>query len=240
MKKKILVSLAVGVIIFAMVGVAGASTVSLEFDVNGVLPSSTPSVKLYNNTGFSEWNLYSVVGGLLNQRTYNVTGNASYLSPDTALSTGTLDAAMNLTMEARLKIIRINGEGGAFFQAFNGAYVYNAFFVSSGVNVLSSVGFTTIQVDTSQFHTYRIESSGNNNAFKFLIDGNQVFNGLASANTNLNGFGWGDGISAPSNGADVDWDFVRVSQNAPVPLPGAVWLLGSGLAGLIGARRKNK
>ena len=40
-----------------------------------------------------------------------------------------------------------------------------------------------------------------------------------------------------SYGGGADWDAIGV-MNA-VPIPGAVWLLGSGLLGLIGIRRKN-
>ena len=33
---------------------------------------------------------------------------------------------------------------------------------------------------------------------------------------------------------------INIHDNSPVPVPGAVWLLGSGLAGLVGLRRKKK
>ena len=33
---------------------------------------------------------------------------------------------------------------------------------------------------------------------------------------------------------------VKVGDGAPVPIPGAVWLLGSGLVGLIGLKRRGK
>lgn len=41
---------------------------------------------------------------------------------------------------------------------------------------------------------------------------------------------WGDVITADLLGGNVDVN--------PVPLPGAVWLLGSGLAGLVGLKRR--
>ena len=42
-------------------------------------------------------------------------------------------------------------------------------------------------------------------------------------------------------GGDRDFNdlIVEVSKVNPVPIPGAVWLLGSGLIGLVGLRRKN-
>ncbi|QJB55505.1 VPLPA-CTERM sorting domain-containing protein [Pseudodesulfovibrio sp. zrk46] len=44
----------------------------------------------------------------------------------------------------------------------------------------------------------------------------------------------------PGNILDADIDIVVTSADAPAPtpLPGAVWLLGSGLVGLVGLRRK--
>jgi hypothetical protein len=50
----------------------------------------------------------------------------------------------------------------------------------------------------------------------------------------LNPYPWGSYSPAP-------WGLgIRIYDNAPVPLPGAVWLLGSGLLGLAGLRRKFK
>lgn len=45
--------------------------------------------------------------------------------------------------------------------------------------------------------------------------------------------------SSPYTGADID-AVGAISSTYPTPIPGAVWLLGSGLAGLIGASRKRK
>ncbi|RLB75267.1 MAG: hypothetical protein DRH24_19875 [Deltaproteobacteria bacterium] len=45
--------------------------------------------------------------------------------------------------------------------------------------------------------------------------------------------------SSPYEGADID-AVGAISSAPPVPIPGAVWLLGTGLAGLIGIRRRKK
>ncbi len=46
--------------------------------------------------------------------------------------------------------------------------------------------------------------------------------------------GYGDGIG------DSDYDDLIIASRQAVPIPGAVWLLGTGLAGLAGLRRKKK
>jgi hypothetical protein len=43
-----------------------------------------------------------------------------------------------------------------------------------------------------------------------------------------------------SGGPLVGFDALSFGEGAVVPIPGAVWLLGTGLIGLIGARRKFK
>jgi len=45
------------------------------------------------------------------------------------------------------------------------------------------------------------------------------------------------GSATPSSGAAPSWAFF---QPATVPIPGALWLLGSGLIGIVGIRRKFK
>ena len=47
-------------------------------------------------------------------------------------------------------------------------------------------------------------------------------------------FGGGDGINVPLD------PFTAAPAGAPVPVPGAFWLLASGLAGLAGLRRKQE
>jgi len=43
--------------------------------------------------------------------------------------------------------------------------------------------------------------------------------------------------AAPAGAA---WYTIDLNTTSPVPLPGAAWLLGSGLLGLIGLGRKNR
>lgn len=53
-------------------------------------------------------------------------------------------------------------------------------------------------------------------------------------------FGYLENTSSQTNGA-VGIDNIKITANvAPVPVPGAVWLLGSGLAGLLGLQRRKQ
>jgi hypothetical protein len=47
-------------------------------------------------------------------------------------------------------------------------------------------------------------------------------------------------LSDATGGGTADLDAIAAlsTTNSPVPIPGAVWLLSSGLVGLIGIRRK--
>jgi hypothetical protein len=53
-------------------------------------------------------------------------------------------------------------------------------------------------------------------------------------------FSYLENTSSQTNGA-VGIDNIKITANvAPVPVPGAVWLLGSGLAGLVGMQRRKQ
>jgi hypothetical protein len=234
---RLLVGLA-AVCLLGSPGEADAITIkNLEFNVDGVLPSAEPDIDLQNSSSQTETSVYSVSGGFLAQSTFGIgVGNVSYLFPNLSITGGGLDPTLATVMEARLSISQIEGNAGAFFQAHDGVYRYSVFFQSGGANVLSASGQIFVAIpDLSAFHTYRIVSPGSSNAIQFFIDNVLVLTTTAASNS-LNGFGFGDGVTASGNNADASWDFVRVSQ---VPEPSAVALLGAGLAGLLlyGRRR---
>ena len=213
-----------------------------EFNVDGVLPAADSQTTFFNNTGHGETTLFSVSGGLLQQRTLAVNGNASYSLPNNAVVGGGLSAADSFSIEARLRVLGIDGQGGAFFQLFDGANRFSVLFDAGEVNVLGTTGWNAIALDISEFHTYRLESLGNSAAYDFYIDGVLALSATAITYTSLNGFNFGDGITDPGFGADVDWDYLRVSQPlsevSPVPEPAAVLVLGAGLVTLVAVRRR--
>ncbi len=211
---------------------------NIEFNSAGILPSSEPDIEFFNNTTSTEVSLYSVSGGLLQQQTFSVNGSTAYLFPDITQLGGGINPGLTTIIEARLKVVDIDGLGGAYFQAFDGGNRYSAFFEPSGIALSTSTGNQSFSMDVFDFHTYRLVSSANSDALNLFVDGTLVASVTAAANS-LNGFGFGDGLTDSGNGANVEWDYVRVSQ---VPIPASIWLFFSGLVSVYswGHRRVSK
>lgn len=191
----------------------------LEFNLDGVLPSVDPDIA-FSTSGISEQSAYSVEGGFLKQRTTGVTGNMSYNAPNLQLSGNTLSSSLGTTIEARLNILDLETEVwgdnypgyGAFFGAYDGANRYGAFFVDNGIDLRTPTGNVTVPFDhSSGFNTYRLTSPADKPEYSLYINGQHEATVQAQAG-GLNGFNWGDGLTAGANGADVDWDYLRVYQ----------------------------
>ncbi|MEK9645134.1 MAG: hypothetical protein VW547_06270 [Alphaproteobacteria bacterium] len=214
---------------------------NFEFNVDGVLPSAEPDTTLANKSGFPEASLYSISGGLLPQLPISVNGNISYGVPNAFLSGGTLAPTRGFSLEARLRVLDIDGLGGAFFQAFDGAHRYSAFFGPGAVQVLGATGFDAFATDLTEFHTYRLETGVNTNAFDLYIDGILTHSDVAGANSLVKGFNFGDGITDPGVGADAHRDFVRFSQpiaETAVSEPDATLIFSVALIELARVRRR--
>ena len=230
-------------LILGFAPMAGAVTIkNLEFNVDGVLPSAEPDIEFSNSSSQTEASVYSVAGGLLEQNTFGIgVGNVSYQFPDATITGGGLDPTLTTSLEARLSISQIEGNAGAFFQAFDGANRYSVFFEPGGANILTSSGQVLVAIaDLSAFHTYRLVSPGSSDEIRFFVDDVLVLTSTAVSFTSLDGFGFGDGVSASGNNADASWDFVRVSQVEPPAVPSlsplGMAILWS-LLGVAGSRR---
>ena len=95
---------------------------------------------------------------------------------------------------------------------------------------------TTAQFLQSSGAQVAINANFFNNCCSTTTPANETFNGLAISNgkggaTNLNNSGTKD------IGADLG---IYAAPLAPVPLPAAVWLFGSGLMGLLGFGRRRR
>ena len=115
----------------------------------------------------------------------------------------------SVNIEADSIYIDFSGSG-----SWNSAYVFNGLIVSdlndSSANPLQDVTIITNWDDW--------------NDSKLSFNSDQIF------------FDWGDGGAIHQ---DDTYIIAQLDFNNPVPIPGAVWLLGSGLVGFVGLRKKN-
>ena len=116
----------------------------LEFNDGGVLPSTESDIVFFTNSGSLETSLFSVTGGLLQQRTIGVDGNSSYLFPNVGVTGGGLDSSLSTVLEFRVKVIHVSTTspelGGIRTSVFDGVNRYGATFDSSGINILNTWG----------------------------------------------------------------------------------------------------
>ena len=189
-----------------------------DFDDPGISPATHPLIAYAVHTGLSESLLYSVSDGVLKQRTFSLTGSSFYyagaVSPSLPTTPLVLDPALSTTIEARLEVFAIDGLAGAHLQALDGSCYFSFAWGPDGVFVTTDTGFVLLPMNVFGVHTYRMESPGDSASFSVYIDDQLIFQGTAAEHTQ-NTASWGDGFSTAGNGADCDWDFVRIEQDCP-------------------------
>jgi len=182
--------------------------------------SSIPNILFTNTTGKEEKLVFFLPGGILKQRTNSTNGLAYYQWRNTNKDK-TIHPELDLLIKAKFKIQDITGLGASIL-ACDGIYRY---LVTISKN---EIGEYCIEIDglnmgeiiklynTSKYLSLSIISYKNSNKFELLLDSNLVYSGQAPNcyPEDVNGLIWGDIWDKEYNGADIDWDYIRIYQGA--------------------------
>ena len=217
MKKKLMAGLAVGVMMLGIAGVANATTQTFDFEGGGT------STEGYAAHGFGNYYLWSS-GAVVSQSFTQSGGSTIDLSFNLAVI-DTWDGNDPNIWWASPDIFNVELDGNLIFsESFNNYDINNqSYHATSPITLGTNLAVTT---------------SYNDSAYLITLNGLTSTAGQHTLSFYANGSGW-QGIGYPTD-ESFAVDNIKVSDNAPVPEPATMLLMGTGLAGLIGARRKKK
>lgn len=147
--------------------------------------------------------------------------------------------------DAYLDILNISGENDKIYMTLNGDVTTGNSFSTYQVNFTDTYDVNklfAIGTDTPDLSFLAFKFMNNTPYFTGSIDGTS---GSLSSGGNVitwdlhgktpSGVNWVAGLTTLNNVGIVD----RVGPAAATPIPGAIWLLGSGIMGLVGLKRRN-
>ena len=218
MKKKVVATLAMALFMFVMTGVAKASSIWTDWTDRTV--GATGSV-----TGTLGTIAVNYSGECLSAT--NINGTSNIWNPDTTYIGGFIDTSPNAVGD----VIGLNGSTIVSTLSFSEP-------ISNPVIAIWSLGAPSVSASFSFDEASTFQVGGPNSKYggsSIIIDGNIVTgkegNGVILFEGEFNSLSW--------TSTNENWYGFTVGSTS-VPIPGAVWLLGSGLAGLAGTRIRRK
>ena len=220
---------------------ANATTISLDFNS---LPSAqgwTYESHNYSGANPSEASVFSVNGSQLTQNTMGkgVT-YANYILPNA------INPDLPFTISVTARVLQFETTGNSSgrataFYAFADTSKERFGFSLNTTTFSPNAGTGTpsyLPIDATQFHDYRIEAipGVSNNIYVDNVLFSTQLPQKASYPNNL----YLGNASSFENGLAQITQYSFVQNTNPVPVPAAVWMMGSGLLGLLGvsARRR--
>ncbi len=213
----------------ALLGAADASaqvTKFLEFDTDGVLPSTDPDIRFRNGAVPGYESYFSVAGGVLIGNTMPTVDNyVGYTYPSQPPLGGGISNTDAWFIEARLRNLGTGGGTKRFgeMSVFNGSHKFNCFHTATSVQFRKANG-TSVEVplDVSQWHVVRMEGPGGTGRYDAYVDGVLVGSDIPSSTSGYDGFLFQNNTAY--RGARIEWDYVRF-QSTPqaVPTKSASW-----------------
>lgn len=218
MKKKLVAGLVSGLLVSCMVGMANASTVWTDWTDATV--GATGSA-----TGTLGTSIVNYSGQVLNA---TINGTTNIWNPDTTYIGGFIDTSPDTIGD----VIGMNGYYSAVSTLSFSEPIFNP------VIAIWSLGNPSSGASFSFTETPTFQVGGPNSIYggsSIRVNGNTVTgeegNGVILFEGEYNSLSWTSTYES--------WYGFTVGSS-PVPVPGAIWLLGSGLAGLAGTRIKRK
>ena len=196
--------------------------------------NSLPSAQGWAYTGIPgisvpESSTFFVYNGALYQDTLYGGGGAYFLSNSVAPLT--TPSTLSFTVSA----LQISGEGFSIFEDDGTRSIYFAFVGTNTIQLSTGSGYFYINNNNMEFHNYTIENTGT--FYQLYIDGSLAALGTYStANPNPDMLFIGQGTMPAS--AQVVMTAFSYAEGTATPIPGAIWVFGSGLVGLIGFKRR--
>jgi hypothetical protein len=185
--------------------------VNLEFNQDGVLPSSQGLSYLADPSSLAENSVFSVSGGLLHINTFGTGAATGYQKLNAYVP------SLDFTLEFRMRVLPGTGPFGIDFEVSDDVSDFEFGFTDNGVFLPPPRPFLPFNT-TDDFHTYKIVSPGGSTAYELFIDGALVFSGnVAAGGDPGQRFIFGDLTRGADGRADID--YISYCQSAPVCVP---------------------
>ncbi len=233
MKKKSSV-LCVGVLVFGSLPIADAANITL--DLNS-LPSAQGFTYTSIGPSVSEGTIFSVNGNMLHQNALGIplsgSGDSGYnmynlVNP---LLSYTLNITARVTDE---EAPNSQNHCGFYFGAADGNGTSYMCLGKSIIQVENTNKQEFIPFNNTQFNTYTISATPGVDT-NYYVDGLLIASLQPRLDITSNYIFFGDGTGGAKTEADIS--FFQFSQSA-VPIPAAIWMVGSALVGLVGFTRR--
>jgi len=229
--KRLLALLVCGGMIFSA-GVSGATSISLDFNT---LPSDQGWTYIGGSKA-SETNFSVSSGTTLTQNTLGIgTGDGTYSEYSLF---DVVDPSLPFVLSVTARVLAEDGDPAHNSFGFAFAVITQTEWFGFGLGTSQIQGplMEYISLNDTEFHEYRLEGTPGGN-FDFFVDNIRVYtDGTPKPYTDTPQIAFGDFTNGTNASGEVT--NLTFTQGDPIPEPATMLLLGSGLIGLVGARRK--
>lgn len=184
--------------------------VDLEFNQEGILPSTQGLTYISNPSDVLESSIFSVSGGALHLNSLGTGAAAYYILPSA------YDPSQDFILEFRMKVYPGTSVFGIDFNVSDAVNDFEVGFADNGIYLPpppNSRPFLTFNT-SDDFHVYKLSSLAGTATYQLFVDNVLIASNIVSGGDPNNSFFFGDGSLSGGDG-QADIDYVRYCQSDP-------------------------